>query len=222
MEKKLKFFIDTADVNEIKELEKSGFLDGVTTNPSLIKKSGRNINEVIKEICDIVPGPVSAEVAATEYSQMLKEAEVLKSIATNVTIKVPLTWDGLKACKTLRNDGVLVNVTLCFSANQALLAAKAGASFISPFVGRLDDIGINGMHLISDICEIYSNYPNLNTEVLVASVRSPQHVTEAAKIGADVVTLPPTVLKQLIAHPLTQNGLQAFLEDWKKTGQSIT
>ena len=222
MEKKLKFFIDTADVNEIKELEKSGFLDGVTTNPSLIKKSGRNINEVIKEICDIVPGPVSAEVAATEYSQMLKEAEVLKSIATNVTIKVPLTWDGLKACKTLRNEGVLVNVTLCFSANQALLAAKAGASFISPFVGRLDDIGINGMQLISDICEIYSNYPNLNTEVLVASVRNPQHVTEAAKIGADVVTLPPNVLKQLISHPLTQNGLQAFLEDWKKTGQSIT
>jgi len=218
----LKFFIDTADVSEIKELAKSGLLDGVTTNPSLIKKSGRNINEVIKEICDIVPGPVSAEVTATEYDEMLREAEVLKSIAKNVTIKVPLTWDGLKTCKALREEEVLVNVTLCFSANQALLAAKAGASFISPFVGRLDDIGIDGMNLISDICQIYSNYPNLNTEVLVASVRSPQHVAEAAKLGADVVTLPPNVLKQLITHPLTESGLQAFLDDWKKTGQSIT
>tara|TARA_Y100001936_G_scaffold66345_1_gene65265 strand:- start:643 stop:1311 length:669 start_codon:yes stop_codon:yes gene_type:complete len=222
LEKKLKFFIDTADVSEIKELAKSGLLDGVTTNPSLIKKSGRNINEVIKEICDIVPGPVSAEVTATEYDEMLREAEVLKSIAKNVTIKVPLTWDGLKTCKALREEEVLVNVTLCFSANQALLAAKAGASFISPFVGRLDDIGIDGMNLISDICQIYSNYPNLNTEVLVASVRSPQHVAEAAKLGADVVTLPPNVLKQLITHPLTESGLQAFLDDWKKTGQSIT
>ncbi|MBF87285.1 MAG: fructose-6-phosphate aldolase [Rickettsiales bacterium] len=218
----MKFFIDTADVSEIKELAKSGLLDGVTTNPSLIKKSGRNINEVIKEICDIVPGPVSAEVTATEYDEMLREAEVLKSIAKNVTIKVPLTWDGLKTCKALREEEVLVNVTLCFSANQALLAAKAGASFISPFVGRLDDIGIDGMNLISDICQIYSNYPNLNTEVLVASVRSPQHVAEAAKLGADVVTLPPNVLKQLITHPLTESGLQAFLDDWKKTGQSIT
>ena len=153
---------------------------------------------------------------------MLKEAEILKSLAKNVTIKVPLTWDGLKACKTLRNEEVLVNVTLCFSANQALLAAKAGASFISPFVGRLDDIGVDGMNLISDICQIYSNYPNLNTEVLVASIRSPQHVLEAAKLGADVVTLPPNVLKQLITHPLTENGLQAFLDDWKDTGQSIT
>jgi len=222
LEKKLKFFIDTADVTEIKELAKNGLLDGVTTNPSLIKKSGRNINEVIKEICDIVPGPVSAEVTATKYNEMLKEAEILKSLAKNVTIKVPLTWDGLKACKTLRNEEVLVNVTLCFSANQALLAAKAGASFISPFVGRLDDIGVDGMNLISDICQIYSNYPNLNTEVLVASIRSPQHVLEAAKLGADVVTLPPNVLKQLITHPLTENGLQAFLDDWKDTGQSIT
>ena len=218
----MKFFIDTADVTEIKELAKNGLLDGVTTNPSLIKKSGRNINEVIKEICDIVPGPVSAEVTATKYNEMLKEAEILKSLAKNVTIKVPLTWDGLKACKTLRNEEVLVNVTLCFSANQALLAAKAGASFISPFVGRLDDIGVDGMNLISDICQIYSNYPNLNTEVLVASIRSPQHVLEAAKLGADVVTLPPNVLKQLITHPLTENGLQAFLDDWKDTGQSIT
>jgi transaldolase len=218
----LKFFIDTADVSEIQELSSSGFLDGVTTNPSLIKKSGRNINEVIAEICDIVPGPVSAEVAATSYEEMIKEAEVLKAIAKNVTIKVPLTWDGLKACRTLRNNDVLVNVTLCFSANQALLAAKAGATFISPFVGRLDDIGLNGMNLISDICEIYSNYPNLNTEVLVASIRSPNHVIESAKIGADVVTLPANILKQLIHHPLTDNGLKVFLEDWKMTGQSIT
>ena len=218
----MKFFIDTADVSEIQELSSSGFLDGVTTNPSLIKKSGRNINEVIAEICDIVPGPVSAEVAATSYEEMIKEAQVLKAIAKNVTIKVPLTWDGLKACRKLRNDDVLVNVTLCFSANQALLAAKAGATFISPFVGRLDDIGLNGMNLISDICEIYSNYPNLNTEVLVASIRSPNHVIESAKIGADVVTLPAAVLKQLIHHPLTDNGLKVFLEDWKMTGQSIT
>ena len=218
----MKFFIDTADVSEIKELSSSGFLDGVTTNPSLIKKSGRNINEVIAEICDIVPGPVSAEVAATNYDDMIKEAEVLKAIAKNVTIKVPLTWDGLKACRKLRNDDVLVNVTLCFSANQALLAAKAGATFISPFVGRLDDIGLNGMNLIADICEIYSNYPNLNTEVLVASIRNPNHVIESAKIGADVVTLPANILKQLIHHPLTDNGLKAFLEDWKMTGQSIT
>ena len=218
----MKFFIDTADVSEIQELSSSGFLDGVTTNPSLIKKSGRNINEVIAEICDIVPGPVSAEVAATSYEEMIKEAEVLKAIAKNVTIKVPLTWDGLKACRTLRNDDVLVNVTLCFSANQALLAAKAGATFVSPFVGRLDDIGLNGMNLISDICEMYSNYPNLNTEVLVASIRSPNHVIESAKIGADVVTLPANILKQLIHHPLTDNGLKAFLEDWKMTGQSIT
>ncbi|MDG2267532.1 MAG: fructose-6-phosphate aldolase [Alphaproteobacteria bacterium] len=218
----MKFFIDTADVSEIKELSSSGLLDGVTTNPSLIKKSGRNINEVIAEICDIVPGPVSAEVAATNYEEMLKEAEVLKAIAKNVTIKVPLTWDGLKACRTLRNDDVLVNVTLCFSASQALLAAKAGATFISPFVGRLDDIGLNGMDLISDICEIYTNYPNLNTEILVASIRNTNHVIDAAKIGADVVTLPPNVLKQLISHPLTDNGLKAFLDDWKLTGQSIT
>ncbi len=218
----MKFFIDTADVSEIKELSQTGLLDGVTTNPSLIKKSGRKIDEVIKEICNIVPGPVSAEVAATNYEDMLKEAIVLKKIAKNVTIKLPLTWEGLKACKSLRNEGILVNVTLCFSANQALLAAKAGATFISPFVGRLDDISINGMNLISEICQIYSNYPNLNTEVLVASIRSPNHVLEAAKMGADVVTLPPNVLKQLISHPLTDKGLKAFLDDWKQTGQSIT
>jgi len=217
----LKFFIDTADVKEIRELSATGLLDGVTTNPSLIKKSGRKINEVIKEICKIVPGPVSAEVTATTFEEMIKEAEVLKKIADNVTIKVPLTWDGLKACKTLRDKNIMVNVTLCFSSSQALLAAKSGANFISPFVGRLDDIATDGMNLISEIKKIYSNYNNLNTEILVASVRHPRHVIEAAKIGADVVTLPPNVLKQLASHPLTDKGLDAFLKDWKETGQKI-
>tara|TARA_B100000949_G_scaffold229573_1_gene238716 strand:- start:1330 stop:1986 length:657 start_codon:yes stop_codon:yes gene_type:complete len=217
----LKFFIDTADVKEIRELSATGLLDGVTTNPSLIKKSGRKINEVIEEICKIVPGPVSAEVTATTFEEMIKEAEVLKKIADNVTIKVPLTWDGLKACKTLRNKKIMVNVTLCFSSSQALLAAKSGANFISPFVGRLDDIATDGMNLISEIKKIYSNYNNLNTEILVASVRHPRHVIEAAKIGADVVTLPPNVLKQLASHPLTDKGLDAFLKDWKETGQKI-
>jgi transaldolase len=217
----LKFFIDTADVKEIRELSATGLLDGVTTNPSLIKKSGRKINEVIEEICKIVPGPVSAEVTATTFEEMIKEAEVLKKIADNVTIKVPLTWDGLKACKTLRNKNIMVNVTLCFSSSQALLAAKSGANFISPFVGRLDDIATDGMNLISEIKKIYSNYNNLNTEILVASVRHPRHVIEAAKIGADVVTLPPNILKQLASHPLTDKGLDAFLKDWKETGQKI-
>ena len=217
----MKFFIDTADVKEIRELSATGLLDGVTTNPSLIKKSGRKINEVIEEICKIVPGPVSAEVTATTFEEMIKEAEVLKKIADNVTIKVPLTWDGLKACKTLRNKNIMVNVTLCFSSSQALLAAKSGANFISPFVGRLDDIATDGMNLISEIKKIYSNYNNLNTEILVASVRHPRHVIEAAKIGADVVTLPPNVLKQLARHPLTDKGLDAFLKDWKETGQKI-
>ncbi len=217
----MKFFIDTADVKEIRELSATGLLDGVTTNPSLIKKSGRKINEVIEEICKIVPGPVSAEVTATTFEEMIKEAEVLKKIADNVTIKVPLTWDGLKACKTLRNKKIMVNVTLCFSSSQALLAAKSGANFISPFVGRLDDIATDGMNLISEIKKIYSNYNNLNTEILVASVRHPRHVIEAAKIGADVVTLPPNVLKQLASHPLTDKGLDAFLKDWKETGQKI-
>tara|TARA_B100000749_G_C18439718_1_gene471668 strand:+ start:1298 stop:1954 length:657 start_codon:yes stop_codon:yes gene_type:complete len=217
----LKFFIDTADVKEIRELSATGLLDGVTTNPSLIKKSGRKINEVIEEICKIVPGPVSAEVTATTFEEMIKEAEVLKKIADNVTIKVPLTWDGLKACKTLRDKNIMVNVTLCFSSSQALLAAKSGANFISPFVGRLDDIATDGMNLISEIKKIYSNYNNLNTEILVASVRHPRHVIEAAKIGADVVTLPPNVLKQLASHPLTDKGLDAFLKDWKETGQKI-
>ena len=217
----MKFFIDTADVKEIRELSATGLLDGVTTNPSLIKKSGRKINEVIEEICKIVPGPVSAEVTATTFEEMIKEAEVLKKIADNVTIKVPLTWDGLKACKTLRNKNIMVNVTLCFSSSQALLAAKSGANFISPFVGRLDDIATDGMNLISEIKKIYSNYNNLNTEILVASVRHPRHVIEAAKIGADVVTLPPNILKQLASHPLTDKGLDAFLKDWKETGQKI-
>lgn len=217
----MKFFVDTAEISEIRELAATGLLDGVTTNPSLIAKSGRRITEVIAEICEIVSGPVSAEVAATEYKQMLAEAAVLRRIAKNVTIKVPLTPDGLRACHTLSQDGAMVNVTLCFSAAQALLAAKAGASFISPFVGRLDDIGQNGMELIADIVQIYANYPAIKTEVLVASIRNPIHLIEAAKIGADVATIPPGVIKQLYAHPLTDKGLAAFLSDWAKTGQSI-
>ncbi|MBU6419343.1 MAG: fructose-6-phosphate aldolase [Proteobacteria bacterium] len=217
----MKFFVDTAEISEIRELATTGLLDGVTTNPSLIAKSGRKILDVIAEICEIVPGPVSAEVAATEYKQMLAEAEVLKKIAPNVAIKVPLTQDGLKACYALSQEGVMVNVTLCFSAAQALLAAKAGATFISPFVGRLDDIGQNGMDLIHDIVTIYNNYPNLKTEVLVASIRNPIHLIEAAKMGADVATIPPSVIKQLYGHPLTDKGLSAFLKDWAATGQSI-
>ena len=217
----MKFFIDTADVKEIRDLSTTGLLDGVTTNPSLIKKSGRKITELIEEICKIVSGPVSAEVAATTFDKMIKEAQVLKKIADNVTIKLPLTWDGLMACKALRDEGIMVNITLCFSASQALLAAKSGANFISPFVGRLDDIGADGMSLISEIKQIYSNYNNLTTEILVASVRHPRHDIEAAKLGADVVTLPPNVIKQLITHPLTDKGLDAFLKDWKETGQEI-
>ncbi|MGE4480650.1 fructose-6-phosphate aldolase [Acidocella sp.] len=217
----MKFFVDTAEISEIRELATTGLLDGVTTNPSLIAKSGRKILDVIAEICEIVPGPVSAEVAATEYKQMLAEAEVLKKIAPNVAIKVPLTPDGLKACHALSQEGTMVNVTLCFSPAQALLAAKAGATFISPFVGRLDDIGQNGMELIADIVTIYNNYPNLKTEVLVASIRNPIHLIEAAKMGADVATIPPGVIKQLYGHPLTDKGLAAFLKDWAATGQSI-
>ena len=217
----MKFFVDTAEISEIRELAATGLLDGVTTNPSLIAKSGRKFTEVIAEICELVPGPVSAEVAATEYKQMLMEAAVLRRIAKNVTIKVPLTQDGLRACHVLRQEGVMVNVTLCFSAAQALLAAKAGASFISPFVGRLDDIGMNGMDLIADIVQIYANYPAIKTEVLVASIRNPVHLIEAAKMGADVATIPPSVIKQLYTHPLTDKGLAVFLADWAKTGQSI-
>jgi transaldolase len=216
----MKFFIDTADMTEIRSLASSGLLDGVTTNPTLIAKSGRKFAEVIAEICQVVPGPVSAEVAGTEYDQIMAEARVLRKIANNVCIKVPLTPDGLRACRHLSDDGTMVNVTLCFSAAQALLAAKSGASFISPFVGRVDDIGWDGMQLISDIVEIYQNY-NFKTEVLVASVRNPIHVIEAAKIGAHVATLPPAVLRSLFHHPLTDKGLAAFLADWGKTGQTI-
>ncbi len=217
----MKFFVDTADVDAIRDLADTGLVDGVTTNPSLIAKSGRDFVEVVKEICDIVDGPISAEVTAVAYQEMLAEGRKLAKIHDNITVKVPLTRDGLKTCKALSEDGTMVNVTLCFSANQALLAAKAGASFISPFVGRLDDIAMDGMQLILDIVEIYDNYPALMTEVLVASVRSPMHVLEAAKMGADVCTLPPEVLLALFKHPLTDKGLEAFLADWQKTGQSI-
>jgi transaldolase len=217
----MKFFVDTADVKDIRELNDLGLLDGVTTNPSLILKSGGKIADVTKHICDIVKGPVSAEVTATEYSEMMQQAKVLAKIADNVCIKVPLTLDGLKACKTIRTEmNRLVNVTLCFSANQALLAAKAGASFISPFVGRIDDIGIDGMELIQEIRQIYDNY-DFQTEILVASVRTVNHVKQAALIGADVVTAPPATLKALVKHPLTDKGLEQFLADWAKTGQSI-
>ncbi len=216
----MKFFVDTADVAEISALNDLGLVDGVTTNPSLIAKSGRDMSEAIKEICDMVKGPVSAEVTATDVAGMLAEATKLRAIADNVTIKVPLTEAGIQACKALSDDGASVNVTLCFSAAQAILAAKAGAAFISPFVGRLDDIGQDGMSLIAEICEIYSNY-DFPTEVLVASVRHPMHVVDAARMGAHVATVPPGVLKQMFKHPLTDKGLAAFLADWEKTGQSI-
>ena len=216
----MKFFVDTADVKEIRELNDLGLVDGVTTNPSLILKSGGSIAEVTKQICDIVAGPVSAEVVATEYADMMREADFLSKIADNVCIKVPLTLDGLKACKAIRSDGRMVNVTLCFSANQALLAAKAGASFISPFIGRIDDIGLEGMELIAAIRTIYDNY-DFDTEILAASVRTVNHVKQAALIGADVVTAPPATLKALVKHPLTDKGLETFLADWAKTGQKI-
>jgi transaldolase len=217
----MKFFVDTADVAEIRELNDLGLLDGVTTNPSLILKSGGSISEVTKQICDIVDGPVSAEVVATDYEGMMREASVLAKIAENVCIKVPLTFDGLKACAAIRRDlDRQVNVTLCFSANQALLAAKAGASFISPFIGRLDDMGFDGMELIAEIRAIYDNY-DFDTEILAASIRSPDHVKRAALIGADVATVPPATLKALVKHPLTDKGLEAFLADWAKTGQKI-
>jgi len=216
----MKFFVDTADVGEIRELNDLGLIDGVTTNPSLIMKSGRDIREVTKEICDIVEGPVSAEVAATEYDAMMKEAAVLAKIADNICIKLPLTLDGLKACRALTSDGHQTNVTLCFSANQALLAAKAGATFISPFIGRLDDMAIDGMDLIREIRQIYDNY-GFDTEILAASIRTVNHVREAALIGADVATIPASTIKSLVKHPLTDKGLEAFLADWKKTGQTI-
>jgi len=216
----MKFFVDTADVGEIRELNDLGLIDGVTTNPSLIMKSGRDIREVTKEICSIVDGPVSAEVAATEYDAMMKEAAVLAKIADNICIKLPLTLDGLKACRALTSDGHMTNVTLCFSANQALLAAKAGASFISPFIGRLDDMAMDGMDLIREIRQIYDNY-GFDTEILAASIRTVNHVKEAALIGADVATIPASTIKALVKHPLTDKGLDAFLADWKKTGQTI-
>jgi transaldolase len=217
----MKFFIDTADLAEIRDLAATGLVDGVTTNPSLVAKTGRNFLEVVREICGVVAGPVSAEVTATDHATMLAEGRKLASIARNIAVKVPLTPAGLKTCRTLAAEGTMVNVTLCFSAAQALLAAKAGASFISPFVGRLDDVGAEGMSLIRDIVQIYGNYPALKTEVLVASIRHPIHVIEAAKMGAHVGTLPPNVLRQMFQHPLTDKGLAAFLADWAKTGQSI-
>lgn len=216
----MKFFADTAEITEIRELAETGLLDGVTTNPSLIHKSGRNFLEVVKEIAGVVKGPVSAEVVAHDYEGMMREAEVLRRIGDNIAIKVPLTPAGLRACKALTANGSMVNVTLCFSAAQALLAAKAGATFISPFVGRLDDIGQNGMELIADIRQIYDQY-DFGTEILVASVRHPMHIVEAAKIGADVMTAPPKIIWQLFKHPLTDNGIASFLKDWESTGQKI-
>ena len=217
----MKFFIDTADVNEIRELAATGLVDGVTTNPSLVASSGRDFIEVLHEICALIDGPVSAEVTATTDDEMVAEGHTLASIAKNIAVKVPLTWSGLKACTALRREKIMVNVTLCFSTAQALLAGKAGASFISPFVGRLDDIGQDGIGLIEDIKIVYDNYPGIETEILVASVRHPMHVIEAAKIGADICTVPPSVLRQLASHPLTNKGLDAFLADWNRTGQII-
>ena len=217
----MKFFVDTGEIDEIKALAATGMVDGVTTNPSLIAKSGRDFKEVIIEICGVVDGPVSAEVAATDYEIMQKEADAIAAWADNIAVKVPLTEDGLKVCKNLSDNGTMVNVTLCFSPAQAILAAKAGAAFISPFVGRLDDISQDGLQLISDIVRIYENYPTFDTEVLVASVRNPLHIVESAKMGAHVMTGPPSVIRQLYKHPLTDKGLAAFVEDWKKTGQSI-
>jgi transaldolase len=218
----MKFFVDTADVAEIKDLAATGLLDGVTTNPSLVAKANRDFKTIIAEICAVVPGPVSAEVAGTTYDQMMKEGLILAKLAKNVTVKLPLTWDGLKACKALTSDGIKTNVTLCFSATQALLAAKAGATFVSPFIGRIDDIGYDGMQLIREIRTIYDNYPELETEILAASIRTIGHVRDAAMIGADVVTVPPSVLKSLVQHPLTDKGLAQFVADWAKTGQKIS
>ncbi|MFH1158317.1 MAG: fructose-6-phosphate aldolase [Pseudomonadota bacterium] len=218
----MKFFVDTADLAEIKDLASTGLLDGVTTNPSLVAQSGaKNFIDLIAQICKLVEGPVSAEVAATDYPTMLKEGQKLAGIAKNVAVKVPMTPDGLKVCKVLSDAGTKVNVTLCFSSSQAILAAKAGAAFISPFVGRLDDISTDGMQLIRDIVHIYRQYPAFKTEVLVASIRHPMHLVDAAKIGAHVATIPPKVIRQLYSHPLTDKGLATFVADWKKTGQTI-
>ncbi len=217
----MKFFVDTADTEAIRELADGGLVDGVTTNPSLVAKTGRDFFEVIREICTITSGPVSAEVAATDAETMLAEGRRLAEIANNIAVKVPLTMDGLKACRSLADDGIMVNVTLCFSPSQAILAAKAGATFVSPFVGRLDDISTDGMTLIEDIVQIYDNYDAFRTEVLVASIRHPRHIVDAAKIGADVCTVPPDVLRKIARHPLTDKGLEAFIADWARTGQSI-
>lgn len=218
----MRIFLDSADLSEIRELVETGLVDGITTNPSLIAKNGGDFCSIIKEICSITPGPVSAEVIATDVEGMIKEGVKLRELADNVVVKLPLTWDGLKACKRLSDEGIEVNVTLCFSANQALLAAKAGASYISPFVGRLDDNGGDGMGLIEEIQTIYANYPDdIFTQILVASIRSPMHVTQAAMIGADVCTIPGKIIRQLATHPLTDAGLAMFLADWKKTGQKL-
>ena len=217
----MKFFVDTAEISEIKELNAYGLIDGVTTNPTLIAKSGRKFQEVIAEICAEVKGPVSAEVASTDYESMVREGEILSKIAKNVCIKLPLTMDGIKACRYFSNKGIQTNVTLCFSPAQAILVAKAGATFVSPFVGRLDDIGQDGLNLIGEICEIYDNYENFKTQVLVASVRNPIHIVESAKLGAHVATIPAKVIKQLAQHPLTDKGIETFIKDWAGTGQKI-
>ena len=216
----MQFFADTAEIEDIKKLHAMGLLDGITTNPSLIAKSGRQFKDVIKEICTVVPGPVSAEVASTDYDTIMKEAHVLAKLADNVVVKVPLTIDGLRACKALSGEGIKTNVTLCFSPNQALLAAKCGATYISPFLGRLDDINLDGVELIEQIRTIYDNY-NFTTQILAASIRTPNHVTEVALAGADVATIPPAVIYKLADHPLTKSGLEQFVKDWKSTGQSI-
>ena len=217
----MKFFADTADIDEIRDLAATGLLDGVTTNPSLVAKSGRDFFEVLADICASVEGPVSAEVTALDFEAMVEQGRKLASLADNVAVKVPLTWDGLKACRTLHQGGTRVNVTLCFSPSQAILAAKAGAAFVSPFVGRLDDVGHDGMALIADVRTVYDNYESFSTEILVASIRHPGHVVEAARLGADICTMPPAVLRKLAAHPLTDRGLEAFLADWRATGQEI-
>ena len=217
----MKFFVDTAEISEIKELNAYGLIDGVTTNPTLIAKSGRKFQEVIAEICAEVNGPVSAEVASIDYESMVREGEILSKIAKNVCIKLPLTMDGIKACRYFSNKGIQTNVTLCFSSAQAILVAKAGATFVSPFVGRLDDIGQDGLNLIGEICEIYDNYENFKTQVLVASVRNPIHIVESAKLGAHVATIPAKVIKQLAQHPLTDKGIETFIKDWAGTGQKI-
>jgi transaldolase len=217
----MRFFADTADIAEIRELAAVGVLDGVTTNPSLIAKTGRPIRDVIKEICEALEGPVSAEVTATDFDGMLVEGERLAGIAPNVAVKVPSTWEGFRACRALSERGLKVNVTLCFSANQALLAAKAGATYISPFVGRLDDLSLDGMELVREIRAIYDHDTSFNTEILASSIRTPLHVKQAAMAGADIATVPPAVLRNMAKHPLTEKGLASFLADWGKTGQAI-